>query len=123
MIRPLAFVVLTLLPCITLAQDQTQQAETTTSALIRWQDRITSVLTDVEIHAGTPVDLGPLTVELKECRYPQGAINQDAFALLQVYDGQADAQIFLGWMVASSPAMNAVEHYRYDIWVLRCIAP
>ncbi|MGB0800115.1 MAG: DUF2155 domain-containing protein, partial [Planktomarina sp.] len=25
-----------------------------------------------------------------------------------------------GWMVASSPALNALEHPRYDIWVLRC---
>ena len=29
--------------------------------------------------------------------------------------------IFSGWMLASSPALNALEHPRYDVWVLRCI--
>ena len=28
---------------------------------------------------------------------------------------------FSGWMVASSPALNALDHSRYDIWVLRCM--
>ncbi|MEZ5716636.1 MAG: DUF2155 domain-containing protein [Paracoccaceae bacterium] len=32
-----------------------------------------------------------------------------------------DDPIFTGWMVASSPALNAMDHRRYDVWVLRCI--
>ncbi|MGB1970407.1 MAG: DUF2155 domain-containing protein, partial [Paracoccaceae bacterium] len=27
---------------------------------------------------------------------------------------------FMGWMVASSPALNPLDHRRYDVWVLRC---
>ncbi|MDA9980314.1 DUF2155 domain-containing protein, partial [Yoonia sp.] len=28
---------------------------------------------------------------------------------------------FAGWMLASAPALNAMDHPRYDVWALRCI--
>ncbi|MGB0439332.1 MAG: DUF2155 domain-containing protein [Paracoccaceae bacterium] len=28
--------------------------------------------------------------------------------------------VFEGWIIASSPALNAMDHARYDVWVLRC---
>jgi hypothetical protein len=31
-----------------------------------------------------------------------------------------DAKIFSGWMFASSPALNALEHPTYDVWVIDC---
>ena len=31
------------------------------------------------------------------------------------------ALTFAGWMIADSPALNALDHPRYDVWVLRCI--
>ena len=31
--------------------------------------------------------------------------------------------LFSGWMYASSPGLNALEHPVYDIWVIRCTAP
>ncbi|MEO0381372.1 MAG: DUF2155 domain-containing protein, partial [Pseudomonadota bacterium] len=24
------------------------------------------------------------------------------------------------WMIASAPALSAMEHARYDVWVMRC---
>ena len=40
----------------------------------------------------------------------------------EVLDGpQADGvNIFRGWMFASSPALNALEHPVYDVWVIDC---
>ncbi|MEE9208857.1 MAG: DUF2155 domain-containing protein, partial [Kiloniellales bacterium] len=34
-------------------------------------------------------------------------------------------QVFSGWMFASSPAVSAMEHPVYDVWVIDCrmIAP
>ena len=31
-----------------------------------------------------------------------------------------DTEIFSGWMFASSPALSALDHPVYDIWVLEC---
>jgi len=44
----------------------------------------------------------------------------DAYAFLTIRETGRDREIFSGWMLASSPALNPLEHARYDIWVLRC---
>ena len=43
-------------------------------------------------------------------------------AALEVLEGpQAQGEnIFRGWMFASSPALNALEHPVYDVWVIDC---
>ena len=34
---------------------------------------------------------------------------------------RAQKRIFSGWMYASSPGLNGVEHPLYDVWVISCI--
>ena len=105
-----------LAPGLVLAQD----AEETTAAEIRWLDRTTGRLETHLITVGFPLTLGGLDVHLQACRYPKGQISLDAFALFNIYDSRNTDQLFEGWMVGSSPALNALEHPRYDVWVLRC---
>jgi hypothetical protein len=31
------------------------------------------------------------------------------------------SRIFTGWMFADSPALNAIDHAVYDIWLLDCL--
>ncbi len=35
-------------------------------------------------------------------------------------DGTVENTAFSGWMIASSPALNALDNPRYDVWLLRC---
>jgi hypothetical protein len=35
----------------------------------------------------------------------------------------APVDLFAGWMFASSPAVSALEHPVYDIWVIDCAEP
>jgi len=44
----------------------------------------------------------------------------DAFAHLVIQNVDINETVFKGWMIASSPALNSLEHARYDVWVLRC---
>ncbi|MCK5042061.1 MAG: DUF2155 domain-containing protein, partial [Sphingomonadales bacterium] len=47
----------------------------------------------------------------------------ETFAFLEIDDLQRDdelVRVFTGWMMASSPALNALEHSVYDIWVISC---
>ena len=97
-----------------------QDAEETNAAEIRWLDRTTGRLETHLITVGLPLTLGGLDVHLHACRYPEGQISLDAFALLGIYDTRNRDQLFEGWMVGSSPALSALEHPRYDVWVLRC---
>lgn len=89
-------------------------------AVLRVLDKVSGKSSNYELNTGTALELGKLTVALRACRYPKGGINADAFAFLEVQETETAQQVFRGWMVASSPALNAMEHARYDVWVLRC---
>lgn len=89
-------------------------------AIIRLLDKTSGQLEDVEMFSGQIARLGSLDIRLNECRYPTGNPSGDAFALLQIKDRGDDQTVFEGWMIASSPALNALDHPRYDVWVLRC---
>lgn len=89
-------------------------------AILRGLDKVSGEATDFELRAGQVADFGRLRIDVTECRYPKGNPSGDAFAFLNIWETGADAPVFSGWMVASSPALNALDHPRYDVWVLRC---
>lgn len=89
-------------------------------AALRALDRLSGELIDYEVPVGSQVSLGPLNIALVECRYPVANPAGDAFAYLLIDDSGSGARLFEGWMVASSPALNAFDHMRYDVWVTRC---
>ncbi|MBM2577598.1 DUF2155 domain-containing protein [Jannaschia sp. Os4] len=90
-------------------------------AVLRTLDRVSGDVVDVEMSQGQTMAYGPLQVTLHECRFPTNNPSGDAFGLIQVVDAMRVEELFGGWMVASSPALNALEHPRYDVWLLRCI--
>ncbi|MEM7709490.1 MAG: DUF2155 domain-containing protein [Pseudomonadota bacterium] len=107
--------------CATAAGAQTVETSTGEGAVLRTLDRVSGEVIDVEMTSGQTMAYGPLQVTLHECRFPAVDPSGDAFGLLQVVDAGDVRELFSGWMVASSPALNALEHARYDVWLLRCI--
>ncbi|MCK0139328.1 DUF2155 domain-containing protein [Aliiroseovarius sp. F47248L] len=89
-------------------------------AMLRGLDKVSGTPIDFSMKVGDTVELGKLRVTLGECRYPTDNPSGDAYAWLVIRDGNDDQTTFEGWMVASSPALNALDHQRYDVWVLRC---
>ena len=87
---------------------------------VRVLDRMTGAVADVTIAGGDTAEEGRLAITHLECRFPLSNPAQDAFAHLQIRDITRQEQVFDGWMVASSPALNPLDHSRYDVWVLRC---
>ncbi|WP_347847760.1 DUF2155 domain-containing protein [Planktomarina sp.] len=116
MVRYCAAILCCLMPALGMAQ----QARESGAAELRWLDRTTGALQNIVVTQEAPVKLGPLEIRLRSCRSPQGDVSPDAFALLHIKDWPRDETLFEGWMVASSPALNALEHPRYDVWVQRC---
>ncbi|MEL6571966.1 MAG: DUF2155 domain-containing protein [Pseudomonadota bacterium] len=98
-----------------------QSATTALGADLRVLDKLNGIVTDVSLRAGETATLGYLSVNLKECRFPRDNPNGDAFAELLVMYRDNETPAFEGWLIASAPALNAMEHPRYDVWVLRCI--
>lgn len=93
-----------------------------TGAILRGLDRITGAVNNFSMVIGETLQFERLEVTLEACRYPVGNINADAYALLKIRDIRNEEPSFYGWMFASSPALSALDHPRYDIWVLSCEA-
>lgn len=90
-------------------------------AVLRGLDKISGLASDITVNVGDTVTYGRLTVLVEECREPPQGESEDAFVFMKVQDPKAGAEpVFSGWMFASSPALSAMDHQRYDLWVLSC---
>lgn len=98
----------------------TEGVVTGTGAVLRGLDKVNAQFQDIEILNGSSVRFERLVIDLGECRYPEGNPAGDAFAFLTIREDGAPDPVFQGWMLASAPALNALDHSRYDVWVLRC---
>ena len=91
-------------------------------ALLRTLDRITGEVIDYEIPNGGEIMRARIRVQVEECRFPKEDLASDAYARITIFDNSVTEPMFDGWMVASSPALSSLEHPRYDVWVLACMA-
>lgn len=89
-------------------------------AMLRGLDKVSGRTTDLPLQIGQAVRYGRLEIRLGECRYPAGDPSSDAFAQLTITDLRQNATVFSGWMIASSPALSALDDARYDVWVMSC---
>lgn len=92
-------------------------------ALLRGLDKISGRVTDIKVQVGAPATYERLTITVGDCRTPPDDDSPDAFVFIKIVDGKLDgAEVFSGWMFASSPALSAMDHQRYDVWALSCSA-
>lgn len=90
-------------------------------AMLRGLDKMTGRAHDIPVMVGEQVTYERLSILLDACRVPAAGETTDAFAFVVIQDAREDTPRFSGWMMASSPALNAMDHPRYDIWVEDCI--
>ena len=103
-----------------LAQPAGVQTTRGNGAVLRALDKVSSNITDLQLAPGEAAEVGRLTVRLGECRFPTEDPNSDAYAQMVITDRSSGATLFDGWMIASSPALSALDDARYDVWVLGC---
>lgn len=92
-------------------------------AKLRILDKLTGEVQDVTLARGQAVVMGRLTVQLDACRSPADNTVAEADAHLTILDAASTDPVFAGWMLATAPALSALDHPRYDVWVLGCDVP
>lgn len=102
---------------ITVEEDKVAQG---TGARLRALDKLAGTVQELDLQIGETVAVGWLQVTLGECRYPINNPAGDGYGWLVIREKAGEKPIFEGWMVASSPALNALDHSRYDVWVSQC---
>jgi hypothetical protein len=87
-------------------------------------DKITARVTKFTVAFGQPVKLGTLVIAVTDCRKAPPEEDPESAAFLDIQELQPGAptmqKLFHGWMFASSPALNSLEHPVYDVSVLDC---
>lgn len=107
-------------------------------AVVRALDKVTATTKDYNVAVGDTLTYGSLKITIHHCEKKPPEETPETFVFLEVLEpGKAKdtkeeqvdetgqvidpTKLFSGWMFASSPALSALEHPVYDIWVLDCL--
>ncbi len=122
--------------------------QASSGAKLRALDKITGNSTDLTAKVGQTVAHGRIKVTVRACYQSSPQDPPESAAFLEIYavpkEGQAapkqvavtppsntpmhkgpepigpNGLLFSGWMYASSPGLNGLEHPTYDVWVISC---
>ena len=88
-------------------------------------DKITARIEKLELNLNDEEVLGSLTIILKSCQNRPPDYLPESAAYVEIYDKlnknyEEGTLIFSGWMFSSSPAISALEHPIYDIFLISC---
>lgn len=94
------------------------------SVKLQGLDKSTARTTTFEAKVGSTITYGPLFIRIQSCRKAPPIEKPESAAFVQIWEVPPETGksewVFSGWMFASSPALSAMDHPVYDIWVLDC---
>ena len=94
------------------------------TAQMQAMDKITGRVSVIDVPVNSEVAFGSFSIVVRACKTTPPEETPENYAFVDVADssfGKIQFNIFKGWMMSSSPALNAVEHPIYDVWLLKCI--
>ena len=92
-------------------------------AVLKGLDKVTARVVTFNVASGDSERFGTLGVAVHTCRKRPPTERPESAAFLQITEhrqGQSAESLFSGWMFASSPALNPLEHPVYDVWIIDC---
>lgn len=95
------------------------------TAQLQTLDKITARISTLDVEVGKASRFGSLQIIVHSCQFRPPTIAPEHSGLIEIRtidhnDIVSEDPIFQGWMFASSPALNALEHPVYDVSVLAC---
>lgn len=94
-------------------------------AVLQTLDKISARISTLSVPVGETVTWERLEISLARCDYSSPFERPERAALLRITEqrrGLVPVAVFSGWMFASSPALNALEHPIYDVILVDCLA-
>ena len=88
-------------------------------------DKVTARISKLEVRLNQTVRFGSLKVTPRVCYTRSPTEPPKTSTFVEVDEVQLDGQekrLFVGWMFAESPGLNAVEHPVFDVWLTSCSA-
>ena len=97
-----------------------EPALTGDGAFLRVLDMITGQFSDIKLGVGETAEFSKISIALEDCRYFPETPLSDSYAFVHVTEQSTQKSLFRAWMIASAPALSAMDHHRYDVWLIRC---
>ena len=95
-------------------------------AVLQALDKVTARVTTIDAPLNETVKFNTLEIIVRACDKKPPEETPESTAFLDISEarpGEPMQGVFRGWMFASSPAVSAMEHPVYDVWVLDCKNP
>ena len=92
-------------------------------AVLQGLDKVTARISTLYVSIDENVLFGTLSINVRACFKTPPTEPPESIAFIEIHkiiDGRQVANLFTGWMFASSPALSALEHAVYDVWVVDC---
>ncbi len=93
-------------------------------ALLQGLDKITARVSPLEVVVGEWTEFGTLDILVQACRTTPPEETPEDAAFLEIINnppGEAPTAVFTGWMFSSSPAVSALDHPVFDVWLVDCV--
>ena len=97
--------------------------ETKAMAVLQALDKVTGRVHGLNVVVDQPARFASLTLGVRSCRKSLPEDSPESAAFLEIQDTNPKGEkstVFSGWMFASSPAVSAMEHPMFDVWVVEC---
>ncbi len=91
--------------------------------MLQGLDKVTARISTIDAPIDERIRFGTLSIVVRHCRKTPPEEPPETTAFLEIDDikrGEQPVRLFSGWMFASSPALSALEHPVYDVWVIGC---
>lgn len=84
--------------------------------------KVTAKVQQIQLLSGQEYAIGDMSLTMHECLStpPEEPPETKAFLQISEFKAGRDKPLFNGWMFASSPGINAMDHPVFDIWPLAC---
>ena len=92
--------------------------------VLRLLDKVTTQIATETVLVDSQINFGTLSLSVDACLKNPSTQTPEAagyFRVIETLGNQAPIPRFSGWMFASSPALNALDHAIYDLWVMDCV--
>ena len=103
---------------------ETPLAYTTTHIKLQGLDKVTGRVFSLISPIKQPIKFGTLQIMPHACHQSPSEELPESKAFLEIWEVPPkgpSTQLFSNWMFASSPALSALDHPVYDVWVVTCI--
>ena len=94
-----------------------------TGAVLQALDKLVARVHEIDAPLNKETKLGTLSIVVRQCTVSPPEAPPEASAFIEITEqrqGEDVKKVFSGWMFASSPALSAMEHPVYDVWVIGC---